>query len=51
VNVENSDLTRRFGRTRAVPGVKTTEVSRQAPGEAGKSAALRVIHGGKKDAA
>jgi ABC-type multidrug transport system ATPase subunit len=28
-----------------------TEVSRQAPGEAGKSAALRVVSGGKKDAA
>ena len=51
MNVENSGLTRRFGRTRAVPGVRTTEVSRQAPGEAGKSAASRVISGGKKDAA
>ena len=51
MNVENSDLIRRFGRTRAVPGVRTTEVSRQAPGEAGKSAASRVISGGKKDAA
>jgi ABC-type multidrug transport system ATPase subunit len=28
-----------------------TEVSRQASGEAGKSAALRVVSGGKKDAA
>jgi hypothetical protein len=29
----------------------TTEVSRQAPGEVGRSAALPVISGGKKDAA
>jgi hypothetical protein len=29
----------------------TTEVSRQAPGEAGKSATLRVISGGEKGVA
>jgi hypothetical protein len=51
VNVEKSGLTRRFGRTGAVPGVRTTEVSRQALGEAGQSAASRVISGGKKDVA